>query len=631
MAKGYMEKILRVDLSKNEVREEPFPEDWKKKYLGSSGVGARIIYDEVPPDVDAFDPRNVVTLFVGPYSASPAPMSGRYGMATKSPLTGGWGEASCSGFWAVDFKHAGYDGIVITGKADKPVYLWIEDGKVELLPAGELWGKTTIETEEALTAKHGEKARVLSIGPAGEKLVRYACVISDEGRAAGRSGIGAVLGSKNFKAIVVRGTGKTPIADPERFDALRKEITSTISKSIGAATMGQGTACSVAAGESGGDFPVKNWRLANFTEGAQRLDSAGDYTKILVKKWPCSRCPMGCGRWVKIDREIAGVKPFTGHGPEYESLAVFGGALMIDDIEVVAAAHHLCNLYGVDVISAGTMTAFAFEAFEKGIITEDDVGFKLEWGDGEAAVKLARMIAERKGLGELLGEGPIKAAQKLGKGAEEFAMHAKGQPIPGHDPRTYAVVAAEYAISNRGACHLQGFTETWQSVESLYIEALGLDPETSKFFGITFGPKHDTAGKGAALAKCMAASNTIDALAVCKFFFLGLGSGNEVAELTSAIMGEELTRDDFLEIGERLVSLKRAYNIRCGFTPKDDTLPARLLTPAPDAGEKHVAPDMQAIIKDFYQAMDWDLKTGKPSKERLIQLGLEDVAKDLWK
>ncbi len=631
MISGYMDRILRVDLSKGELKGESFSEDWKKKYLGGTGLAARIIYDEVPPEADAFDPENVVCFFTGPYTGTPAPTSGRYGVAAKSPLTKGWGEATASGYWAPELKFAGFDGIKIKGKSEKPVYLWINDGKAELRPADELWGKTTEETEKILRGRHGKKTKVASIGPAGEKLVRFACVISDGGRAAGRCGIGAVMGSKKLKAIAVQGTKKVPVATPERFEALLKKYTKTVRESMGAAVMREGTAATVTSASAVGDFPVKNWQLGNFPE-ANRLSATGDYAKISVKKWACYRCPIGCGRIVKVDREIAGVGPFEGHGPEYETLGVFGGALQNADVETVAAANYICNTYGMDTISTGGMIAFAYEAYEKGILTKDDIGFELKWGDGEAAVKLTKMIARREGIGELLGEGPVIAAEKIGKGAKEFALHVKGMGIPSHDPRVYTGMAAEYALSNRGTCHLQGFMETWQSVESFYLPQLGEETLKGKWFwDLRFGGLHANEGKGKILNVVMSVHNTFDALIICKFLPLcDMTSGREIADLLSAIMGIELSRDDLQEIGERLVALKRAFNIRCGLTKADDRLPERLLTPAPDALDKHAAPNLEIQLKEFYEAAGWDWETGKPTKERLISLGLGDVAKDLW-
>ena len=314
---GYMDKILHAELSECKLHVEPFPEEWKKKYLGGTGIAARIIYDDVSGETDPLDPGNVLCIFTGPYTGTVAPLSGRYGVAAKSPLTGGWGEASVSGFWGPELKFSGFDGIVLRGKSEKPVYLWINDRKAELRPAQDLWGKKTVETEKILKERHGKKTRVLSIGPSGEKLVRFASIISDEGRAGGRCGMGAVMGSKNLKAIAVKGKIKVPTSDTDKLDALAKDYINTIKKSAAYEMMSCGTGAGVNYSEPAGDFPVKNWRLGSFPEAAH-LDATGEeYTKILKRKWHCFRCPVGCGRWVKVDREIAGVKPFEGHGPEY--------------------------------------------------------------------------------------------------------------------------------------------------------------------------------------------------------------------------------------------------------------------------------------------------------------------------
>lgn len=632
MNAGYMNKILTVELTAGKLESAPFPDNWRKEYIGGGGVAARIIYDEVPPQSDAFDPSNVVCIFTGPYTGTSAPFSGRYSVAAKSPLTGGWGEASCSGYWAPELKFAGFDGIVVKGSSENPVYLWINDGKAELLPADDLWGKTTTETENILRKRHGGKTKVLSIGPAGENLVRFSSVISDGGRAAARCGIGAVMGSKRIKAIaVIRGSKReVPVANKELLTSLSKEYAKTAGGSPAGEIMAMGTAATVEGAEQVGDFPIKNWQLGSHPE-ASRLDFSGDYQKIFVKKWPCYRCPIGCGRWVKIDKEIAGVKPFEGHGPEYETLGVLGGALQNMDVETVAAANHLCNDYGMDTISTGGMIAFAFEAYEKGILTKDDIGFELKWGDGEAVVKLTAMIAKREGIGELLGEGPVKASQKIGKGSEEFALHVKGMGIPAHDPRVYSGVALEYAVSNRGACHLQGFMETWQSMDAFFADEFGMDKAEIAFWGGDYSGLHSDQGKGKAVALSMAVCNVLDALPVCKFMpFLDLFSGHEITNLTKAITGMEITRETLVTIGERMVNLKRAFNIRCGLTKGDDRLPQRLLQPAPDVLDKHGAPNLEVQMKEFYEAMSWDWETGKPTEKRLRELGLEDVAEDLW-
>ncbi len=630
MISGYMNKILRVDLSTGNITEEPFPEDWKKMYLGGTGIAARIIYDEVPPDADAFDSGNVVCMFTGPYTGTSAPTSGRYGVATKSPLTGGWGESTASGYFGPEMKFAGFDGIIITGKSETPVYLWIDDGKADLLSAEELWGKTTEDTEKILHEKHGGKIRIASIGPAGEKLVRFSCVISDGGRAAGRCGIGAVMGSKNLKAVAVHGTQKVPVADAD-FDTKVKDYIKIIRESMGFQIMSQGTADTVTMASAHGDFPVKNWQVGNFPE-AERLGLQGDYPKMVSKKWACYRCPIACGRIAKVDREIGGVKPFESHAPEYETLGVFGGAIQNQDVETVAAANYICNTYGMDTISSGGMISFAFEAYEKGILKKDDIGFELKWGDGEAAVKLVQMIAKREGIGELLGEGPKITAQKIGMGTDQFALHVKGMGIPAHDPRVYSGIAVEYAVSNRGACHLQGFMETWQSIELEFGELLDeVYKDKGLFWGLRFPDQHGNEGKGQLTYKVMAVHNTFDALPICKFMTpCDMNTGHEIASLISSILGIEVSRDDLQEIGERLVALKRSFNIRCGLTRADDRLPVRLLTPPSDTPDKHVAPNLEIQLKDFYKSADWDWRTGKPNKKRLEKLGLEGIAKDLW-
>ena len=347
---------------------------------------------------------------------------------------------------------------------------------------------------------------------------------------------------------------------------------------------------------------------------------------------------------MKVDREIAGVKPFESHAPEYETLGMFGGMLMNADVETVAAANHMCNEYGMDTISTGGIVAFAYEAFEKGILTADDIGFELNWGEGEAAVKLVQMIAKREGIGKLLGEGPVTAAREIGRGSEEFAIHVKGLGLPAHDPRVYYGTAIEYAVSNRGACHLQGFSETYEYIEYFVVpqlgeemlqqiaDKLGLESGADwRFWGLDWGKKHQVGEKGKTTYASMAAHNVFDALPLCKFMpFCDMISGQEIVNLVNAIMGTEHTRESLVEIGERLIALKRAFNMRCGLTKADDRLPKRMVTPAPDGEGKHGAVPIDALLKDFYEAAGWDPDTGKPTREKLLALGLDDAARDLW-
>ncbi|MCD4719150.1 MAG: aldehyde ferredoxin oxidoreductase family protein [Desulfobacula sp.] len=640
MIKGYMDKILRVDLSAGELKDIPYPEEWKKNYIGGSGVAARIIYDEVPPGIDAFDAKNVFCLFTGPWTGTLAPTSGRYEVASKSPLTGGWGEASCSGYFAPQLKAAGYDGIIVTGKSEKPVYLAIIEGKAELKPADAVWGKSTTETEQIIQEAHNEpKMKVASIGQAGEKLARYACVISDGGRAAGRCGIGAVMGSKRLKAIAVRGTQKVAVAASD-FKEIAKDVKDRWKQDFAFQAHGDmGTNGSLQMAMNVGDVPIKNFQKSAWPE-AIKLSGAtpdGDYDKLVTKRYACYNCALACGRMMKLDKEIAGVKPFEGHAPEYETVGLLGASILNSDIETVAAANHVCNEAGLDTINTGSMVSFAYEAFEKGIITKKDVGFDLKWGDGEAMVRLVQMIVNREKIGDLLAEGPVIATKKLGKDSQAFAMHVKGMGLPSHDPRTYFSAGLEYAVSNRGACHLQGFTETWESYEHFYIpmmgdEAIAKLKESGNFWRTRFDGQHVSEGKAKNVYLAMAGSNTVDAITLCKFMAMcdTMLTGNEISNLLNAITGSDYNYDSLTEVGERLVQLKRAFNIRCGLTRSDDKLPERVQAPVEDEAGVHGTLDMDTMLKEFYETAQWDWETGKPLREKLLSLGLDKEAEDLW-
>ncbi len=610
--KGYAGKILRVDLSKKRVEAVKLDDDLAKKYIGGAGIGAKILYDETGPQTDPLGPDNRLIFMTGPFAATPVLTSGRHAVVSKSPLTGAYMEADSGGTWGPFLKRAGFDGVVVTGKSEKPVYLWIADGQAEIRDAGRFWGMDNYDLEPALQKETRPEAVVASIGPAGEKGVRYAGIFNDgrDARAAGRGGSGAVMGSKNLKAIVVHGKQEIMIADPEGLKASLKEIAPMVAKNTEPMRK-NGTAGGLATFEALGSLPLQNWKYqGRWEKGAVAIAGPAMTERMLTGNYYCEKCVIGCGRRVKIDKgPYAGVE---GAGPEYESIAFLGSLCLVDDLEAVAKANELCNRYGMDTISCGAAIAFAMEAYEKGILTKKDTGeLELQWGRADVMVKMVEKIGKREGIGELLGEGVRIAAEKLGKNAVEFSLHVKGMEIPGHDPRCYNAGALGFATSNRGACHLQGFSHSFERV--LSMPEIGLENPS---------PRHDVAGKGKMTADTQNMMGLFDALKLCKFSLFGGVKLTPMAQWYTMVTGVPMTIPEFLKIGERMYNLKRMYNVRCGISRKDDTLPARFLT-LKHEGEGLIPhlPPLGEMLSDYYKTRGWS-EEGIPSQEKLKELGL---------
>lgn len=611
--KGYAGKILRVDLSKGRVDAEPLKEELARKFIGGSGLAAKMLYDETGPETDPLGPENRLIFMTGPFAATPVITSGRHAVVSKSPLTGVFAESDSGGTWGPFLKRAGFDGIVITGKAAKPVYLWVADGKAEIRDAACFWGKDTYELDEAVRKETREEAVVASIGPAGEKGVRYASVINDgkDARAAGRAGLGAVMGAKNLKAIAVHGAVQVEIADPEGLRASLKEITPAVAKNTEGMRK-NGTAGGLATFESVGSLPLQNWKFqGRWEQGASRITGAAMTERALTGPYFCERCVIGCGRRVKVDK--GPYAPVEGAGPEYESMAFLGSLCLVDDLEAVLKANELCNRYGMDTISCGASIAFAMEAYEKGLITKKETGeLELLWGRGDVLVKLVEKIGRREGIGLLLGEGVRAAAEKIGRNAVEFSLHVKGLEIPGHDPRAYNAGAVNYATSNRGACHLAGFSHVFERV--LSMPEIGVEK---------CPPRLEVKGKGELTAKTQNLMGLFDSLKICKFSMFGGLKLTPIASWYTMVTGVPADATELLKIGERIFNLKRLYNVRLGISRKDDTLPGRLLT------LKHMGegltpslPPLGEMLAEYYQFRGWS-EEGIPLPEKLRELDLE--------
>jgi len=626
---GYIGKILRVNLSKEKIAENDLEEEIAKEYIGGRCLGARILFNELRPGIDPLKPENKLVIATGVLTGIPFAGNSRYVIMAKSPLTGIWGEANSSGFFGPELKHSGYDVVIVEGKADGPVYLWINNGEVEIKNASHLWGKTTGETQEAIRNEvKDKKTRVACIGLGGENLVKYACVINDLNRAAGRTGMGTVMGSKNLKAIAVRGTKKIEYANEKKLmELVRKANKEVWGGSYGNLLNKYGTDGDLDDLDATGRLPTKNFAKSTF-KGAERITGETMAETILIKRGTCFACPVACIRIVEAKKPYA-VDPAYG-GPEYETTAALGSLCMNDNLVAVSKANELCNKYSIDTISTGVTIAFAMECYEKGIITKKDTqGIDLTWGNDKAIMQLITKIAKREGIGNILAEGVKRAAERIGKGAEDFAIQIKGQEVPMHEPRGKKGLGISYATSNRGACHLQA------EHDDIFEDEKWLCPEIGLNKRIT--PRNRLClGKGKAKLVKIAGDlwALYDSLSACKFTTYpegGIGVGR-LADMVNAATGWDITISDLMIVGERAFNLCRAFNTREGVTRKDDTLPKRLMEPLPEGpykGETISKNVLNDTLDEYYKFRGWDMTTGTPRRRTLEKLGLKYAADEL--
>ena len=607
---GYQGKFLQIDLSSGDTAVLPIKEEDAKKYIGGTALSARMIYDQVKPGMDPLAPSSPLIFATGPLTGSSIPMVSRSSLCGVSPYTGIWGEATTGGVFPFGLKNCGFDGIIITGKAKKPVYLLVNDGSVEIKNASHLWGKDTYQTQALLKDELKDlKHSVSCIGKAGENLVPYACVINDKGRAAGRCGLGALMGSKNLKAVVVAGKSEWAVADEGKVSELAGQFRELIkSNFMSLAFREYGTMLYIDLGMYLADLPAKYYSKSVFP--AEKLTGQALKQAYNVKNYACFGCPIGCGRLVKnFSKRIPEVD-----GPEYETTGAFGSLCMNFDFESIVMANHLCNSQGIDSISSGVSVAFAMYLYEKGILTEKKAGMPIKWGDGKTIVKLVEMIINRKGIGELLGRGTRAMAKELGADPED-AAHVKGLEMPLHDSRAFVGQAISYATGPRGACHMKG--------DYYGLEMGGMVPE----LGLMFGDRFQSEGKGESAAKFMGYKDLFDSLCLCKMSPISL---TQITDSLNAITGWSFSPMDTYACGERSLTIKRAINNKLGVTRKDDKLP-RIVTKALSEGSSAgKSPDMDVMLKEYYDFMKWDWATGKPTKEKLVESGMPDVAKDLW-
>ena len=619
---GYMGKILRVNLSNGTITEEFPDDDTLKMFLGGAGLATKYLFDEVESGIDPLGPENKLIFMTGPMTGTSSPSTGRYSVVAKSPLTGFWGHANSGGYWGRDLKRAGFDGVIFEGISEKPVYLVTDEGKAELKDATHLWGKNTSETTRIIKEELDEKFNVACIGIGGENKVKFAAIMNDAdepnwGRAAGRCGLGAVMGSKKLKAIVSRGTAKVVVADKEKYKEEAKKRFDWVNQSLLKMTLEVfGTAAMLDLVNEKGGFPTRNFQTGVF-KASEKINGEAINDNILIKRKPCFACPIHCGRVSEIK---SGPYASKGEGPEYESLCSLGSMCDIDDLEAITYAHFLCNEYGLDTISAGATIAFAMECFEKGILTDTD-GLEVKFGDTDVMLELVHRIGKREGkIGDLLAEGSKAVSERLGQGSEKFAMHVKGLELPAYDSRAAKITGVGFATANRGGDHMTSFIEgpTFLSLPFTLVDGelsddLEATPEDTRI-----------------LKDYEDAFGVFDSIGGCKFMGMVL-TGDDWATLIATLFGwEDFTEQDFRKTGERIFNLQRAYNLREGLNRDDDTLPKRLLEePMPEGAAEGHTVELESLLDAYYEYRGWD-KDGKPTPGKLEDLELDWLIKEIY-
>ncbi len=615
---GYIGRILWVDLSESKIWEEDLEETITRQFWGGYGLGARILFTHMHSGVDPLGPENFLGFMTGPITGTRVPFSGRYTVVAKSPLTGTWGDANSGGDFAPHLRFSGFDAVILKGSSARPVYLFIENGTAELKDARRLWGKDTQETEDALRAELGRDLRVACIGPAGEKLSLISGVITNRGRAAARSGLGAVMGAKKLKAIAVRGGRKVPVAQEEKLTELRKKYLATMHNSPWYSFFHDiGTDAMVPHSVQIGRTPVKNW--AGSIEDLPTVEWIGgeQMVKLQERKYGCWGCPMTCGGHMKAGQKYP--YPAGVHKPEYETVGAFGTMCLNTDLESIILANDLCNRYGLDTISAGAAIAFAMECYANGLISRKEAdGIDLTWGNPQAVIALTEKIGKREGFGNILADGVKKAAEMIGRGSEKYAVHAQGQEPPMHDPRSQIRLGlgATYKAAPAPGRHTRGSAEG-----EFRHPDLGPAPFDLNSF--------ENRGKDHKRVTCML--NALSSAGFCLFGALTMELKSNY-ELLNCVTGWEVDFDGLLITGERIANIQQAFNIREGLNPLQFAVHERIYKSyppdrGPNAG-RHC--DIDLLVRDWYREMDFDLESGKPSRVKLQELGLGDVLASLY-
>ncbi|MGQ4871043.1 MAG: aldehyde ferredoxin oxidoreductase family protein [Candidatus Thorarchaeota archaeon] len=604
--KGYRGHILSVDLSTSKVGEIPLDEQLARQFLGGAGLACRLLYDIIEQSTDPLSPENPLLLMTGPFAGTAVPTGSKASLCSRSPQTGLWAHSTFGGHLGADLKFAGHDGLLITGRADRPSYLLVEDGSVEIRDASHLWGRDTQEVWDILREETGHRrAGVARIGVAGENLVKYAGVIVDEFRAAGRTGLGAVMGSKQLKAIVVHGSDRSvPVAEPERLDEYCKSLnddkreTPTFQMYSDVGTAGF-VDMAIA---MWGSMPAGYYTVSDFDGFG--ISGATVKESILVGKRSCYRCPIACGRVIEITEGKYATGRFVG--PEYETTSTVGSLILNDNLEALAFLNKEMDLLGIDTISAGNVIAFAYYLYNEGVITADDLdGIAPKWGDPDAAVEFVRKIAHREGVGDLMAEGTLAFGERFG--VPQLAAQVNGLELPQHDPRAFSGMAVAYATSPRGACHMTG---------DMYNVQMGIEDEKWDIASMDrFANEADVAARLQDL-RCVTNS-----LIVCHFYPV---QSEELVELIRLVTGWDYTIEELKMAGERIFTLMRMFNLKMGYDPRNERLPEIILRPLEGPTEEHV-PDVEAQLDKWYHYRGWDRSTGRPSDEQIARLGLDSL------
>lgn len=613
---GYTGKILKVDLTRKEWKVVELDPKVAVAFIGGAGLGIKLLYDALKPGIDPLGPENVLIFATGPLTGSSAPCTSRMAVVTRSPLTGAVGMAVSGGHFPAELKFSGFDALVIEGRAESPVYLYIKDEEVHFRSAERLWGMLTTDTQLFIKEELGDhNIRVACIGPAGEKLCRIACIVN-EARTAGRKGVGAVMGSKNLKAVAVRGTTEVPLVDQKSFtEAVRKMSRLMREDPVLYPVLGKrGTSAAVDVTSALGILPVNNWSDTGVFNPLEKIGS-NTQDQFTVRRNPCYRCPVGCSQ-VRLVRqgEYAGM---LAEGPEFETIYSLGTAVGVDYVPAIIAGNRWCDEYGLDTMSAGVTIGFAMELYERGIITREETdGLELRFGNHRVVMELLRKMTFREGFGEVLADGVRLAAQRIGRGAENYALHIKGLELPAYDIRGAKAHGLNFVTSYTGADHNRGYA-------------------FQEIFGVPFPEAVDRLaydGKGK-LCKWNQDFHTaaFDCPPICNFLNTVLGSAAQevVAALVNAASGLALSPEDVVRVGERVNNLARVFNGREGFGRADDTLPRRLMEESikagASAGQRIASEDLDLMLDEYYEARGWDKETGMPTRAKLLELGLEEI------
>ena len=623
MANAFMGKILRVDLEEGTVTPEPIRMDWARQFLGGVGLATRYYYEQVPAGVDPLGPQNDLIFMTGPLTGTTSASASRYSVVAKSPQTGLWGQANSGGTFGPALKRSGYDGVIFEGISAQPVYLWLENGNAELREASHLWGKTVPETDDLLQSEAKQPVKVACIGPAGENLVRYAAIMNDKHRAAGRCGMGAVMGAKRLKAIACVGNETIQLAEPKRFNQVTRQQREYMDESllkVGFDAFGTNMVADMV--NVRGGYPTRNWQQGEY-EQLEEINAQAITDKILIEGVRCFACPVACGRSTEI-RE-GKWKGYSGEGPEYETTNTLGAQCGVDDLNAITMANYRCNEYGLDTISTGATIAFALECYERGILEDGQTGgLELKFGDGDLVVDLVEKIAYRREVGDLLAEGTRVMAERLGQGSEHFAMQVKGMELPAYDPRAAKITGLGYVTASRGGDHMTGYIQlpTFFDMPFLIVDDSSIrDP-----FEANPEEVH-------VLVDLENALTVLDAVGGCKFMGILL-TAEDLTGLIASATGWDFDVQDFRTCGERIFNLTRACCVREGAGREQDVLPGRLMSdplPGGPAEGMVIERETMELMKDAYYALrGWDVTSGIPSQEKLRDLSLELVADDLW-